>query len=278
MEVYKHFASLPDMIDWLDATPSVSEYNQSRKLRENDWGGTETWEEAQRLVREGWPEGRAALAKAITSLPPITQARGRLAALGFDVAGAYPIVPMAVAGEPACMVTVGEQERATRPYVRFHLSCSASGGIDASVIQARGAAILAWVDALEDAGARCEIMLHFKAVGGSHACGFTCMLKKADEPLDIDRMAYALVNPAMLRRHAFAFLERTHTTITTALKSKYGTPASMPPEGDNVVCFDHAMFGDAEWSHPAKASAHVKQAILKACGNLNGMLDTDQAA
>lgn len=273
MEFYKHFTSLADMTDWLDATPSVSEYNHSRKPRDaGGWGGTATYEDAQRLVREGWPEGRALLDKAVQAIAPLAQAKQRMACQGYDVAGAYPNVPMAVAGEPACMVTIGEQERATRPYVRFHLSCSASGGISAETIQARGAAVLAWIDALEQAGARCEIMLHFKAKG-SHYAGFTCLVKRAEEHLDIDRLAYVLVNPAMLRRHAFAFIERTHATITKAFGSGYGSPDDMSAEGESVVSFGCQEFKDRAWNNPASAAAHVRQEILKACGDLGGMLD-----
>lgn len=274
------FDSVADMIDWIEAQPHHSKHATSGIMgadRDNNgasWYGTESYPASMGLLRHGWPEGRALLAKSAKAIKPLTIARGRLVAQGYDVGGAYPMVPLAVAGEPACMVTVGEQERATRPFVRFYIALCVSGGIEAKTIRARGAAILAWVDALESTGARCEIVLQmatgYERKNNAH---MTVTAKRADEHLDLDRMAYVLTNASFFRRQCFAFIERCHPDVSNLLGLGYGMPHDVPSDEPNTVNFGHAMFGRPEWSHPDKAAAFVKAEILAACGDLGGMLD-----
>lgn len=278
------FDSVSEMIDWIDAAPNQSDRCASGVMLGDpkhidngaEWYGTASYAEANRLVREGWPEGRAALDRAYAAMAPLAQARGRINALGYDVAGAYPIVPMAVAGEPACMVTVGEQERATRPYIKFLCSMGTSSAVSAKTVQARGAAILSWVDALEQAGARCEVVITMsqKRGGRDGTLDATAMAKRADEPLDIDRMAYVMTNPSFFRRQAFALIERAPHGLGNKMGLGYGMPLDIPDLAEqNAVVFTSAMWGNPAWKSPAAATAYVKAEILKACGDLNGMLD-----
>lgn len=285
------FASLGDLLDWIPETPNRTinkdgkpEHNASgfdpnvRDMVNPDWYGSESYKAADTLARMGWPKGRANLAKAQEAILPLAQARGLTRAQGFDVGGAYPVVPVAVAGDPVCMVTVGDQERATRPYVRFHVNIGLSSGIKPGIVTTRGAAILAWVDALEQAGARCEVVLAWGAntFGDNPALHTTIMAKRADEPLDIDRMSYALLHPSMIRRHVFAYVERACPKISPKIAmASYGRPMDVPPDMDNAVTFECMVYDEKmpHWKNNAKAAAYVRREILKACGDLNGMLD-----
>jgi hypothetical protein len=268
------FSSLDAFVRYLDETPpTASRVKTSQYKSRPSWFMSDSWEHASRLVREGWQEGREALGKARARVPAI-QARGLVRAQGFDVAGAYPVVPLAVAGEPACMVTVGEQERATRPYVKFSVSASVSGGIEAEVIQPRGAVILAWIDALEDAGTRCEVAMQFKlGREGKDRADCVVMVKRAEEPLNLDVLAYALCNASFFRRHGFGWFERVPGNPADRVGSSYGIVGDVKISEPNVVLFGSQMLGDVQWDNPAAATAYVKQQIRKHCGDLGGMLD-----
>jgi hypothetical protein len=268
------FASLDAFVKYLDSTPpTASKVKTSREMHRKHWFMSDNWEHASRLVREGWQEGREALAQA-KALVPVVQARGRVLAQGMDVAGAYPVVPLAVAGDPCCMVTVGEQERATRPYVRFSISACVSGGIGADVIQARGAAILAWIDALEDAGARCEVVMQFKlGTEKRDRADCTVMVKRAEEPLNLDVLAYALCNASFFRRHGFGWFERVPGNPADRVGTSYGIVDDVKIDEPNVVLFGSQTLGEVQWDNPAAATKYVQGQIRKHCGDLGGMLD-----
>ena len=278
------FGSLDELCGWIEATPSACKFNYSGSGNGSPqgsagWHGTGSWAEAQKLVREGWPAGRSKLKSAVSKIPPIQQARARILSQGRDVGGAHPDVPLAVAGEPACMVTIGEQERATRPFIRFRINCAASAAIDVETIQARGAVLLAYVDELEQAGARCEIVMECGlGHGTTDRIDVSVMVKRADEHLDIDRLSYVLINPSFLRRHCFAHAERAPGCPFNKYDGLYGPPHDLEEDANDGIAsvhFGSQMWGATQWTSPEKAAAFVREEILKACGDLSGMLAGD---
>lgn len=268
----RDFDSLNDFLDWLRDTPRAWLNTKQSEDGNYKFRGTRTYQEAQDLARFGWPEGRQNMdtalreaARNVTLQAPPSR--------WLDVGGAYPLVPAAIAGDPLNMVNIGEEQRAQRPVIRFLVSLSISGGIDKESIITRGAAILSWIDALENAGFRCEVSACLGARFYNGTAETTFVLKRAQEPLDIDRMAYALVHPSMLRRHLFAFLERSPKALEC---STYGSPHETTPDSDQIY-FGKVSFGAGHWSTPAYAAAHIRQQIENGGISLDED-DTDQAA
>jgi hypothetical protein len=87
----------------------------------------------------------------------------------------------------------------------------ASGKIAAACFWRRGAAIVALCDVLENSGVRCEVVLGFensplkRNENDISKHGIT--IKRAEDALDLDLMAFALCHPATLRRLSFAVRE-----------------------------------------------------------------------
>jgi hypothetical protein len=134
----------------------------------------------------------------------------------MDVAGAYPIVPLAVAGDPACMVSVSEDDRRTRPTFRLVFNYAYSGSTDHRAIEYYGAALAATIDAWESQGARCEIVALYPfaaETNGRPKASITITLKRAADPLDLDRLAFATMHPAFLRRIGFALVDRRNAPL-----------------------------------------------------------------
>lgn len=173
-----------------------------------DWcGGTR--EEAFDKARNGWAEGRAnmveAMAKArpAVSLPP---------AFTMDVAGAYPDPAAAAAGAPDCMVSFDPVEARHKPIVRIAVNVWASSAYEPHEFTNYGAAVLSYVDAIEGAGFRIELTMlcHCKMDSGrnnGHTYSGRVILKRAEEPVDIDRLTYCLTHPSMLRRLWFTHMQ-----------------------------------------------------------------------
>lgn len=216
--------------------------------------------EAIGLARMGWPEGRDKLSANLDAAKFVNVSSNHKAE-DLDVAGAYPIVPAFIAGAPDCMVSIGLSQSATKPIYRFIVNLALSCTVNGNVMARRGAAILSWVDRLESEGARCEVVAFYSVSSETHyTLGFT--IKRADEPLDLDRMAFALVNPSMTRRIIFGCYE---SIPEDEGRSDYGVPSDNMPEEyrqGHSIYFKRLLGGESEWSTPAKAVAAVEAAII----------------
>lgn len=197
-------------------------------------------------------------------------------AFGVDVAGAYPIVPVAVAGDPMCMSTPDPDSIKTKPIVRLIVNVSVSGNVPRDVIYARGGAILAWIDEMEKCGYRCEIMVVEAGLFGSQGNSpkgvmFMATGKLPEEPLDIDRMSFLLCHSAVQRRVFFSLYETDKVFeetvgLTKAQLMTYGQPTDdLPPDwlGAHSVYFPALRKASADWANPAFAAAAVERIIAK---------------
>lgn len=209
------FDSLDDLLALVQGKPVWSnEAIESLRFKSDNperekFTGTKSWEEAIGLAQKGWPEG---CSKMVTNLSAaqFMQPGATYKAEALSVAGAYPLMPAAIAGEPDCMVTDGLENSATKPIYRFVVNTSFIAAVTPQQVMNRGAAILSWIDQLEAEGARIELIcLRSCDVGrseGVNRYSGILTLKRADEPLEIDRAAFAIAHPSMLRRIWFAAL------------------------------------------------------------------------
>lgn len=197
------------------------------------WAGSATFDEAMRIARQGWPEGRARMAKGLEAARLILS-HDAMPQASMDVAGAYPIVPVAVAGDPAHMVSFEPTEKRTNQIIRLLVPRGASWRTPATCIENYGIALLSIVDSLEQAGHSVEITIS-KA---GYKAGFKDDLlfdmritaKQAGEPLDLDRLAFVLAHPAFLRRLVFAIMEQHTEHRLPYVMKNYGVTEPLPPE------------------------------------------------
>lgn len=217
--LFNNFSSLSELLDYLDNTRSTWRHTDAEvnTYSRNHFCGC-SYPEAIHMARYGWPDGREQMTRNI-ELAGLLQQTSRAPLRALDVGGAYPLIPAAVAGDPMCMFSISEDETRTRQIIRFLVSISYSSKIKPHQIMNRGAAILSWVDRLEDAGARVEIIAvdslnctrpskgYTKAADHSNKT-LAITVKRAEDALDVDRLAFALIHPAMLRRIGFAHQER----------------------------------------------------------------------
>lgn len=198
--------------------------------------GTSDFAEAERLLREGWPEGRDRLIDAMEAAAlaaPMLPAVSRR----MDVAGAYPIAAYAASGDPLSMVDPGDLSAAARPIVRLAFSFSYHCGKTQKEIEDYGAALLTWIDRIEESGRSVEVSACHMARAEGWRFGSRIVVKRAGEPLEIDRMAFVVAHPSMLRRiHFRAYEMEKAPGFQDAFHWGYGMPeTSRPPELDALV-------------------------------------------
>lgn len=228
------------------------------------WTGTREMPEALRLAREGWPDGAKQLREALDALT-ITPTLRRAPSMSYDVGGERPDVPRFIAGAPDHMITSAPaEERATRIY-SFLIHTGARGLTKVHEIMNRGAAVLRWIDALEQVGHRVEITALKRQrddAGRGQILTGEIPLKRAGEHWEPDRMAFALAHPAAHRRLWFAHMEQT-PEIEARFTNAHGGSIDLKPEErpPGVIYLPVIQFGDHHWSSPRAALDYVREII-----------------
>jgi len=173
-------------------------------------GGTKA--EAYRLARKGWPEGRKGVERLMASFK-VTSKISR-PYIAFDVAGEGGFdAGMLVSGVPECIMDWREGEdtrQGAGPIVTVAMNISQSASITAEAIEARGAAVLTLVDALEAAGRRVEVLIAKSNHYGPWNCDVTFIVhaKRPDCPLQVDQLTFATVHVASNRQIGFSWVAR----------------------------------------------------------------------
>ena len=215
--------SLPDWESEHDAECSSKHHEPEKR-----WCNNTTLEESIELARHGWKEGSSMMTDKLELAHRSTKFE-RLPDYEYDVAGYVPNIPLYVSGSPAHMMTPVGDDKSSKKTIEILVSINASGSITADTILNRGASILSLVDKLEHGGMSCHVTgCHYVMANrnGSKRY-FEFPIKKAGVPMDIDRCAFALVHPALLRRIAFRVME-LDVDAHRDFNHGYGRPTNVP--------------------------------------------------
>jgi hypothetical protein len=123
--------------------------------------------------------------------------------------GAFPCIPAYAAGVPEDMfVPLDDGAANSKPIVRIAVNVVCSAWVDAQDIINRGAAVVALIDKIQSEGQRVELIA-FCHIGGRRNDRIiaSVTVKRPEEPIDMDRVAFALAHPSMLRRCFFRVVE-----------------------------------------------------------------------
>ena len=227
------FESLQQCAAWAGDT-SEKRWSRNASRTESDerteFAGTRSFDEALSLVNHGWVEGRSKLVKGVESLA-LKKDLATMPAFIYDVAGARPEVPLAVAGDPCCMWDANPLQDAKAPVLRFIVSSSASCYWNSDALIRWGTSILSVIDSLE-ANGRCTVELSVAKSTidweSKRRLEFITKVKNAGSHIDFDVMAFAIAHPSMLRRIGFACSERIHEdNMEEHMGDGYGKPTTL---------------------------------------------------
>lgn len=203
--------------DWRGNASSIS--NDKR------FTGTNNYSEALKLVEDGWPEGVMQLSRLVEQVEAVS-AIGRCKTLDLQPAGAFPLVPLFCSGETDYMINFGNQDFSQKPIVRIGIDNVYSAFTPQEQVMAYGAGMVGYIDELENSGVSCELtsIALFEADDNDYCAEMT--IKRAGEPLDIDRLAFMIAHPSSLRRVNFRMLER-HPKCYKSHNGFYGRPGDI---------------------------------------------------
>lgn len=261
-------SEFPDTLSFIEAcrrptTRSLSVCH-SQMTSNQDWSGSSSWGEADNLLANGCPD----LERTIRGMASeITDAAGsyvQAIELDYDYSGEGVDIGQYLNNEPACFYRAEDTRKVGIRILKIGLNCSMSSSVSARSIQIKGAAFCVLMDALENAGYRCEVRVtqSIRAMGGKGI--IRVPVKLAAEPLDLARLAYILAHPSFLRRHMFRFEETMPEPLIAAYRfhthGQYGMPTSDP---DFEADCDLYMGEQAPFNSIDDARKWIKAQIIK---------------
>jgi hypothetical protein len=187
------------------------------------------------LAEQGWPAGTARVESITAGLLYDIASKQTVTHYGYDVTGIDFDIGRAMDGEAECWLDPYERVDLGDGIVTIGVSVSASAGMNAEVLFQRGSAACALAVLIEESGRQVEITLESTVFGYSERGGsYTIVvpLKTAGQPLDVDRVTFAVAHPATFRRLVFGAEEAEELSIRNAFgfikASGYGVPRPMP--------------------------------------------------
>jgi hypothetical protein len=237
---------------------------------ENDWHasiemghsftGTATYAEAGSLAINGVPDIESKMQAMVQDFTEAVGSTVQAFEYRYDVVGDDVDVSRYLSGEPECMFTTELTQREGTRILSIVLNGSAHSGISTEDIMRRGAATLVLIDLLERSGYRVEVtyvmaMRAVKPWNSPDRMLLSVVLKRAQDGLDLTRIAYALAHPSMLRRHMFRWSESLPLKLVRAFgcggeDRKYGLPCKLEegemPADLTVDKDDISHFGSVE--------------------------------
>ena len=185
------------------------ENSQSSQTKNYQFTGTEDYKEANDLFLYGDKNNANKLNEALRKIKAQGKGNETRNKLYNSPCGFMPIVPKVLAGDPNNMLAVKKESYRSTKVINIIYSMSCSCDVSADEILNNSAKLVEVICQLEKNGYRINLYTgdnaRFKRLDTHTA--FIVKLKDSGQYLDPLKIAYPLVNPSFLRRHAFKWLE-----------------------------------------------------------------------
>ena len=227
--VFEFYKSIYDFEESLNRKEnSVFEKEPSLSSKEeNSWSGTNTWDEANKLLHNGWQSGVTEMVKNLENYKK--EIEYKTITMERSVVGFAPCVPAAIVGHPISMYR-NREETQSRKMNAVHIMyvMGASSATSKDFILECGLTVLKTVVWLESKGIRVKLDICPKAVasssyGNAQLAAVLVNVKDYMSPLNLMKMAYPMAHTAFFRRHGFRWLETCPQITDGDFRNGYGT-------------------------------------------------------
>ena len=204
------------------------EYERSSNTGRASFTGTANYETADGLLRDGDTENAKRLTAATGNGLKSANGDGQRARRVSAVCGGAANVPAVLMGLPKSMIKQQKFVYKDTKVLNLVYSVSIHSGIDASEINRVSINLVNAIMGIEKKGYRVNLYVcvcaERRAGRGSEFCNMFVRIKDSGQYMDVKKMAYPLVNPSMLRRHYFRFVETAENIKNSSWVDTYGTP------------------------------------------------------
>ena len=210
-QFFEKFESVTEFIHTINTRKvrESFENSQSSQTKNYQFTGTEDYKEANDLFLYGDKNNANKLNEALRKIKAQGKGNETRNKLYNIPCGFMPIVPKVLAGDPNNMLAVKKESYRSTKVINIIYSMSCSCDVSADEILNNSAKLVEVICQLEKNGYRINLYTgdnaRFKRLDTHTA--FIVKLKDSGQYLDPLKIAYPLVNPSFLRRHAFKWLE-----------------------------------------------------------------------
>ncbi len=275
----RHFAGLGEFLRAASGPSDLADDQRASRVEGfGDWYGTDAFEEALGLGRTGWIEGARSLAERKRRVRALVQLRNHLPTIEYDMHGIEPDVGRYLQGHPRCMLNVcpAISAPAGRQLITVAVNVTASSSTGPQAYKNRGAAVLAFVEAMEQSGHAVRVVAQ-EAVRPPGSTGRSrdqdryqveVLLKDHNQALDASRLAFVLCHVSFLRRLVFSLKETEAPAIRRRFDfggaGKYGV-ACAPAVDQEFDVYVPAIKprSDVDWSSHAAVTKWVAQQLTR---------------
>lgn len=250
----REYDRVGELARYLTTTPNPHS-KPSSETTQVGWTGTRNYAEAIKMLEIGWAEGVVEMKEIVEDvervlLDQIPHPVIKRGLSGSDVdMGAY------LSGEPENMLE-WEAAPISEQGIKIIVNGSASASVSPRTIKARGAVIVATIHALQ----MLEIPVELWGVwtGRRYAGRKTYQaetrvrISRPGYELDIERVAFVLAHPSMLRRIVFSVWEREEPkawrkAIGIEPDTGYGTPTDSNFGGEHDIYLGKMYANEPQW-------------------------------
>jgi hypothetical protein len=199
---------LSDFIARADRVPT-DRHNRKECTARNDWTGKQSYDDAVSFARAGDLKRVAPSDAWLSKFESLSPMRGAFQTVS-DVTGSIPIVPTVLSGHPLAMRRRKRVASEQAP-LAVCVDLVSSGGIDAKILEKRGALILALVRALS-ATRPVELWCGGSSYPSDNPNDKTyhVFFRMDTAPLDLARAAHVMTSPAVSRGMLYATIAHAH--------------------------------------------------------------------
>ena len=273
-DIVEQFGSITELMKTLGER---KENNAAMKGKhsENDndvsFYGTKTYKEAVDLLENGWTEkleevkekfNAAARANASTSVERVRPSTG--------VVGYAPCVPNAIRGLPNSMITSERVPNKVKAVSVVYGTTVASSWTTNEMIKC-GIAVLKLVNSLELEGYRVKLVLEaFSAEKNSSSATMLVDVKDYRQQIDLKKLCFPIIHPAMFRRICFKWLETVPNLTERGFSYGYGTPLTSEYQKHSKELKDRfKVLGENDYyisAYMVKSNGYDIEKIMKEAG------------
>lgn len=176
------------------------------------WVGIGSVEEAKKLFLTGWEKPLEKLKLKVENEIKAIGLRERRKPF-VNVCGYSPIIPNALMRLPKAMMD-SKPEKVKSKVLKFLVIVNIPCGIDCDEVIDKMSKKLAYIASLERSGKyRCRIEVDWSGFGGlgqngnKYSACCSVLVKSEDQPFDVKRLCYPIINPSMARLLMFSWYE-----------------------------------------------------------------------
>ena len=238
--LYSDFESIDEVLAIASLPlPDGSSDSSVSNGADEEWDLSLGYEGAMAAYTGGWAEGARKAQDLADTLTP--RPRASRTTLRSSVAGGFPNIGAHLAGAPMSMYTVGKKAAQGKPFVHIVVPIAYSCRIKAETAFSQGCAMVALIDAMENAGCRVKVTLvRASDLHSNSRYAMRFAVKDYSDRLDLDQVMFTAAHPAFFRRIVFALQERSeHKAARDQTQRGYGSACSVlaedVPEDGNAI-------------------------------------------